>query len=84
MDDKLNLAGHDGASVSGLASDDLYDGPVNKAPFAYPGTSEAAETISVRPRFDDSLPARRIELRYWAAAFALGLAIWAAIFIWLL
>lgn len=84
MDDRLNLTGHDGASVSGLASDDLYNAPVNKAPLAYAGTSEAAETVPVQPRLNDSLPARRIEFRYWAAALAFGLAIWAAILIWLL
>jgi hypothetical protein len=80
MEDKTNFDEQGQTGVNRLTGGDLRETPVNESSRA----SELIEMSSPPAHTLDGLPARRIELRYWAALLALGLAIWAAIIFWLL
>jgi hypothetical protein len=84
MEDKTNFGEQRQTGVNRLTGGDLRETPVNESSRAFAGASESIETSSPPAHTLDGLPARRIELRYWAALLALGLAIWAAIIFWLL
>ncbi|MGL5838581.1 MAG: hypothetical protein ACRCY3_08790 [Sphingorhabdus sp.] len=82
MDKESTFGGQDRTDVNSLTSGDLHDNPVGESPRVMPIASDATGTAQP-PRTIDGLPARRIQLRYWVAMLALGLAIWAGIFFWL-
>jgi hypothetical protein len=84
MDNKSNFSEEGQTGVNRLPGDDLHEAPFNESPRALADASEPIETRSPLLRTVDGLPARRIELRYWVALLALGLAIWAVIIFWLL
>jgi hypothetical protein len=84
MENKTNFGEEGETGVNHRTGGDLPETPVNESSRALAGASEPMETGSPPAYSLDGLPARRIELRYWAALLALGLAIWAAIIFWLL
>lgn len=84
MEKKSTLGGQNPTGVNGLTTSDLSETPMNESPCAFAGPMDVAEVVTPPLHSIDGLPARRIQLRYWVAMLALGLAIWAAIFIWLI
>jgi hypothetical protein len=84
MENKTNFGEEGQPGVNLAPGDDLREVPFNEAPRALADTSEPGEANSPLLQAVDGLPARRIELRYWVALLATGLAIWAAIIFWLL
>ncbi len=83
MENNSDLDGHDPTRVNRLTIDDLRERTIGESP-RVPGVGvDAADTVNASPVSVDGLPARRIELRYWIALLAIGVAIWAAFFYWI-
>jgi hypothetical protein len=84
MENKTNFGEKGQSGVNRLTGGYLREVPVNASSPALAGASEPMEASSPPAHAVGGLPARRIQLHYWAALLALGLAIWAVIIFWLL
>jgi hypothetical protein len=84
MEKKSTLGGHGQTGVNSLTSGDLREAPLGESSRPLAGAAEAVEIASSPMPTFEGLPARKIQLRYWAALLAVSGLIWAAIIFWLL
>jgi hypothetical protein len=84
MEKKSTLGGHGQTGVNSLTTGDLHEASLGESMRPLAGATDAVETVSSSASTFDGMPARRIQLRYWAMLLVIGALMWAAILFGLL